>query len=399
MEIKVNLCISGTIIIDGQESLKLTSTPVLNGQVGVEYPEFQLIASGGAGGYVYSVVEGSLPSGLSLNTISGVVSGTPTTQGSSTGIVFGVSDTESNTATLGPFTIDIAQPSAPVIVLTNTAMTEWQVPLDWNNAENTIELVGGGRSGADGNTTHGGRGGEGGSYSRIENVTLTPGSTVSIQVGAAGPSGGSGNTQPSAGGDSWIENNSSVVIARARGGGSVSSNIGDFLFNGGSTSTARTQVDEAGSAGAAAAGPNGTGGNGGTTTGSDQHYAAGGGGGANGGSNGAGSVSGFTGTNGGNNRLGAGGGAGGTINNPGSPGSNGGGGGGAGGDADGGAGSQDTIWESTYGPGSGGGGGSYGAHNGGAGGGYGGGGGGGGRNGNGGAGTQGIIVITYTPTS
>lgn len=41
----------------------------------------RLVAEGGAGGYVYSISSGSLPSGMSLNTATGMITGTPTTMG------------------------------------------------------------------------------------------------------------------------------------------------------------------------------------------------------------------------------------------------------------------------------------------------------------------------------
>ena len=43
-----------------------------------------LSATGGTGAYTWSIASGSLPSGLSLNPQGGVISGTPTAQGSST---------------------------------------------------------------------------------------------------------------------------------------------------------------------------------------------------------------------------------------------------------------------------------------------------------------------------
>jgi hypothetical protein len=51
------------------------------GRVGVAYSQ-QLTASGGTGTYVFSVASGTLPAGLTL-TAGGLLSGTPTTQGSS----------------------------------------------------------------------------------------------------------------------------------------------------------------------------------------------------------------------------------------------------------------------------------------------------------------------------
>lgn len=56
-----------------------------DGAIGVAYTQ-TLTASGGSGSYTFSVVSGTLPAGLTL-TAGGVLSGTPTTAGSSTFVV------------------------------------------------------------------------------------------------------------------------------------------------------------------------------------------------------------------------------------------------------------------------------------------------------------------------
>jgi hypothetical protein len=54
--------------------------------VGVAYSA-QLSASGGVPPYTYAVTSGSLPAGLTLDPNSGILSGTPTTFGTSTFVV------------------------------------------------------------------------------------------------------------------------------------------------------------------------------------------------------------------------------------------------------------------------------------------------------------------------
>jgi hypothetical protein len=60
---------------------------------------YQLLAAGGTGSYTWAITSGALPSGLSLNTSTGVISGTPTALGVYTP-TFQVTDGSAATATL-----------------------------------------------------------------------------------------------------------------------------------------------------------------------------------------------------------------------------------------------------------------------------------------------------------
>ena len=62
--------------------------------------------------FTYSVQAGTLPAGLTLNTSTGAISGTPTTAGTSSGIVIRATDTGSATADSNAFNIVVA--AAPV---------------------------------------------------------------------------------------------------------------------------------------------------------------------------------------------------------------------------------------------------------------------------------------------
>src|SRR5215469_11597506 len=65
----------------GVTPVQITTTSLPDGQVGVAYSA-SLAASGGTKAYSWSILSGSLPSGLTLDA-SGEISGTPTTQGTS----------------------------------------------------------------------------------------------------------------------------------------------------------------------------------------------------------------------------------------------------------------------------------------------------------------------------
>jgi hypothetical protein len=309
-----------------------------------------------------------------------------------------------------------------------TSGTTWTVPSDFNPLDNSVEVIGGGGGGANGTSgSKGNSGGGGGGYSRSTNIALTPGTSVTYAVGAAGTHGGS----PTAGGDTYFCNSTSncasisgtAVVVGAKGGGAgttsaggaggaASSGVGSVTYSGGAGGSA-SAAQNGGSGGGGAAGPRGAGGNGGAQPGSSNPIAGSGGGGASGGTTGGVGNS-TTGGTGGSGPAGTGGGAGGaSLGAAGSAGTatSGGGGGGGGPDdgastpgGNGGNGGSGSDWDSTHGAGGGGGstGGANNTKNAGSGGLYGAGGGGGGNfvtGAAGGDGAQGLIVISYTPAA
>ncbi|HVN03603.1 MAG TPA: putative Ig domain-containing protein [Bryobacteraceae bacterium] len=70
-----------TMTIDAAITIT-TSSPLPNGEVGIPYSQ-TLAATGGSGTYTWSVSVGTLPGGLSLSSATGVISGQPTTAGTS----------------------------------------------------------------------------------------------------------------------------------------------------------------------------------------------------------------------------------------------------------------------------------------------------------------------------
>lgn len=277
-------------------------------------------------------------------------------------------------------------PNIPTVIFLDTG-TSWTVPSDWHSGNNTIELIGGGGGGAAGATGGvaggaGGKGGGAGAYSQIIGLSLTPGASATIQVGAAGAAGAGG-------GDTFFNGAScagSSACAKAGGGGAgqngggagglASSGFGDLKLsgggggNGGGNNGVGNVVGGGGGGGAGAGGQKGNGNNG-SNNGDVQNGSNGGSGNAdNGGAGGAGCSANPCATSGN-------GGAGAEFDS--THGSGGGGGGGQGGGAAAAGASGGTA-------------GQYGAG--------GSGGGGGGSNSSGGAGVggkQGLIVVTYTP--
>lgn len=308
--------------------------------------------------------------------------------------------------------------------------TSWTVPPDWNNSNNSIEVIGGG-GGANNDAysvpgTGLSGGGGGGAYSKISNITLTPGTQIHVAVGAGGaPTVPGGDTYFNAASMAACAVAGPTVCVGAKGGsassgtgansrfggagGPASAGVGTLTSSGGGGGSANGSQD-GGAGGGGAGGPKGDGASGGGGNNSNNEGAGGGGnGGGNGGHGpttcGAWPFQGSCGGDGGNGSAGGSVSPGGNGGNCGSGGSGTNGGGGGGGDdcnswQNGGNGGGGIDIDGTVGGGGGGGGGggtSPHSSNGGGGGNY--GGGGGGRSylgGTPGSGAQGIIVITYS---
>lgn len=80
---------------DGTAALVVQTQSLPDGEVGNAYPEVNFAALGGTSPYTWSVTDGTLPEGLSLSS-AGVLSGTPTTEGT---FQFTVTVTDSNSVT------------------------------------------------------------------------------------------------------------------------------------------------------------------------------------------------------------------------------------------------------------------------------------------------------------
>lgn len=284
-------------------------------------------------------------------------------------------------------------PSTVIFLTSPTGSNQtWRVPEDWNNSANTIYAFGAGGSGAAALDTtaasSAATGGGGGGFASISNLSLTPDTNVTYQVGA----GGAAVTQNTGGVGTGNNGGSTWFNGTTLGGSSVGAVGGTGGV--GTTGSSPSLTGSAGGAGSSGVGSStASGGAGGNVSVSGITTAASGGGGA-GGSHGAGNSAATVTSIG--NGLGASGDA---------------GSGGAGGSSNGASGSAGAEYTSnpggaTAGPGGGGAGvaaaGSSGTWTGGSGGNYGAGGGGSAVSDTGavavsGAGSPGLIVIVYTP--
>ncbi len=271
--------------------------------------------------------------------------------------------TETPTATSTPTATETPTPTPTPVPTSTTSFltsgTSFDVPANWNNSNNTIQCIGGGGGGV---TRAGAGGGGGGAYCKSIDITLTPSTSVQIQIGT----GGAAQT---AGTASWFNGTSSTSASCGAAGGGGGSFVGMGASTGGAGGTTANSIG----------GTTFAGGNGGSTN--STANASTGGGGA-GGPNGAGNSPGLNST---------------TTAQPGASGDAGfGGAGGATGGGVGAAGGNGTEFQLSPAFGSGGGGGAgTGAANGGVGGNYGAGGGGAGHGG--GSGAPGVCIVTYTP--
>lgn len=101
--------------MSGAVVLQISGTPVTTATQNSAYTGFTVGSTGGVGSKTYSVASGTLPTGITLNSSTGVISGTPTGSGTSSGIVIRVTDskpTTPNTADLASFSIAVTASSS-----------------------------------------------------------------------------------------------------------------------------------------------------------------------------------------------------------------------------------------------------------------------------------------------
>jgi|TARA_Y100000052_G_scaffold25786_1_gene29769 hypothetical protein len=291
----------------------------------------------------YSVLSGSLPGGLSLNSSTGVISGDPTDVVSSTTTNFTLRASTTNANADRAFSITVTPPPVPIdfLVIAGGGSAA-------NSGEQHTATGGGGAGGMRSSVAA-----TGGGASPETTPTAQPGTVLTITIGAGGAKSNSSFGSGSSGSNSSIAGTNSFTTITSIGGGKSpgygtttgvaggsGGGVGQFPgggtggagtagqgFAGGNTSVKSQSYGVAGSGGggAAAAGSNNsgsTGGNGGNgasnnITGSSVTYAGGGGaGGASAGSGGsggggnAGAYNGGMGSDGATNKGGGGGGTG-----------------------------------------------------------------------------------------
>ena len=147
------------------------------------YSSLSVSATSVSGTVTYAVQSGSLPTGLSLNTSTGAITGTAGAVGSSTTSSFTIrasNDAQNVSFTDRAFSITVREPV--VTSFTATGAATLSVPTGVSSV--WVVAVAGGGSGAAGNGTTGGGGG--GGFIEMPSFPVTPGGSVSLSVGAGG---------------------------------------------------------------------------------------------------------------------------------------------------------------------------------------------------------------------
>lgn len=156
----------------------------------------------------YSTVSGTLPTGISFNTATGVISGTPSGMTAGQTFTYTIRATDTN----GSFTdraFVISQPTV-VVATSNTSITT-------TSAKNfRALLVGGGARGQDGHNQGGGSG-----YVNYYQLGSVPAGTITFTIGGAG-----GTTTLNANGTNYTASPGSSASGGSGGGGSGNAGSG-----------------------------------------------------------------------------------------------------------------------------------------------------------------------------
>ena len=174
----------------------------------------------------YSLLSGSLPGGLSLNTSTGVISGTASPVAGTTAYSFTIRGTDTDGDYVDQsysWTIN----DLPEVTATFNTSGTWGIPVGVSNVN--ISMVGGGGGGGGGvssdNMAHtsGGAGGKGG-YSTA-NIAVS-GNNIGYTVGGAGNGGSSANQMSAYSGNSGGSTSFTGATTANGGGGGAGANHG-----------------------------------------------------------------------------------------------------------------------------------------------------------------------------
>ncbi|HID92515.1 MAG TPA: hypothetical protein EYP60_00330 [bacterium (Candidatus Stahlbacteria)] len=128
---------AGLITLSGVPPVSITTTALPDGQVDVYY-SVTLTATAGTTPYTWSIIAGSLPPGLSLNSATGVISGTPTTAGTYNFTVKVVDSSVPQTSDTKDLSITINPPGVLPLTITTTFLPDGYIGVAYSQAVNAI---------------------------------------------------------------------------------------------------------------------------------------------------------------------------------------------------------------------------------------------------------------------
>jgi hypothetical protein len=110
--------LSINIAASGAAAISIADGPLFSGKEGSVYSSATKTGGGSGSGYAYALASGTLPSGVTVNTSTGSIAGTPAagSAGTYAGISVSVTDSLGNTATTTPFTLVVAPATAPIVM-------------------------------------------------------------------------------------------------------------------------------------------------------------------------------------------------------------------------------------------------------------------------------------------
>jgi hypothetical protein len=249
---------NGSLIIASTPAIvSSTNTIALQGQSFV----YQITALNNPTGFSAS----NLPSGLTLNTNTGLITGTLSNLGTNTFSIIASNSLGSSTTLMQLVTTN------SVYSYSNAGTNTWLCPSNVTSVQ--IQCWGGGGAGGSAIKTSGtalSGGGAGGAYAKVNSYSVTPGITYYLNVGAGGtaqPTNAITNNSSLPGGDSWFNStnvSSTNILAKGGNGGAsvtggtgaggigtTNGSIGSILYAGGSGASGYSSTQGGGGGGSA----------------------------------------------------------------------------------------------------------------------------------------------------